>query len=118
MSSPSFLSPVVRPIQQSPVFYALIGLAVVAVAMITIKSSRPPKQASNFYEVKRGDFLVSIVEGGTLQSSSVPTAKFPSTDAYVDDIAKAASKHNIEFGHEYRVYRYNRYRRIVLAAQQ
>jgi len=33
------------------------------------------------------------VEGGTLQSSSVPIGKFPSADAYVDDIAKAAGKH-------------------------
>ena len=32
------------------------------------------------------------VEGGTLQSSSVPTGKFPSADKYVDDIAKAGSK--------------------------
>lgn len=33
------------------------------------------------------------VEGGMLQSSSVPTGKFPSADAYVDAIAKAAGKH-------------------------
>jgi anaerobic selenocysteine-containing dehydrogenase len=33
------------------------------------------------------------VEGGMLQSSSVPTGKFPSADKYVDAIAKAASKH-------------------------
>jgi anaerobic selenocysteine-containing dehydrogenase len=32
------------------------------------------------------------VEGGTLQSSGVPTGRFPSADPYVDDIAKAASK--------------------------
>jgi len=32
------------------------------------------------------------VEGGVWQSSSVPTGKFPSSDAYVDDQAKAASK--------------------------
>jgi anaerobic selenocysteine-containing dehydrogenase len=32
------------------------------------------------------------VEGGTLQSSGVPTAKFPSADKYVDEIAKAGSK--------------------------
>jgi anaerobic selenocysteine-containing dehydrogenase len=32
------------------------------------------------------------VEGGVWQSSSVPTGKFPSADAYVDDLAKAASK--------------------------
>jgi len=33
------------------------------------------------------------VEGGMLQSSSVPTGKFPKPDAYVDAIAKGASKH-------------------------
>jgi anaerobic selenocysteine-containing dehydrogenase len=32
------------------------------------------------------------VEGGTLQSSSVPLGKLPSPDAYVDEIAKAGSK--------------------------
>jgi anaerobic selenocysteine-containing dehydrogenase len=32
------------------------------------------------------------VEGGVWQSSSVPTGKFPSSDKYVDDQAKAASK--------------------------
>ena len=33
------------------------------------------------------------VEGGTLQSNSVPLGGFPKSDAYVDDIAKAGSKH-------------------------
>jgi len=33
------------------------------------------------------------VEGGMLQSSSVPMGHFPKADAYVDDIAKGASKH-------------------------
>jgi anaerobic selenocysteine-containing dehydrogenase len=33
------------------------------------------------------------VEGGTLQGSSVPIGKFPSADAYVDEVAKAGSKH-------------------------
>ena len=32
------------------------------------------------------------VEGGVWQSSSVPTGAFPKADAYVDDMAKAASK--------------------------
>jgi anaerobic selenocysteine-containing dehydrogenase len=32
------------------------------------------------------------VEGGTLQSSSVPVGRFASTDAYLDDIAKGAGK--------------------------
>ena len=33
------------------------------------------------------------VEGGMLQGSSVPIGAFPKADAYVDDIAKGASKH-------------------------
>ncbi|MEK7439042.1 MAG: molybdopterin-dependent oxidoreductase [Pseudomonadota bacterium] len=33
------------------------------------------------------------VEGGMLQSSSVPTGKFPKPDAYVDAVAKGAGKH-------------------------
>jgi anaerobic selenocysteine-containing dehydrogenase len=33
------------------------------------------------------------VEGGMLQSSSVPTGKFPKPDAYVDAVAKDAGKH-------------------------
>jgi anaerobic selenocysteine-containing dehydrogenase len=33
------------------------------------------------------------VEGGTLQSSSVPIGRFPGMDPYLDDIAKAAGKH-------------------------
>jgi anaerobic selenocysteine-containing dehydrogenase len=33
------------------------------------------------------------VEGGTLQSSSVPIGPFPKSDAYLDDIAKGYSKH-------------------------
>lgn len=32
------------------------------------------------------------VEGGTLQSSSAPVGAFPKSDAYLDDIAKGASK--------------------------
>jgi anaerobic selenocysteine-containing dehydrogenase len=32
------------------------------------------------------------VEGGVLQSSSVPIGRFPSSDKYLDDIAKGASK--------------------------
>ena len=32
-------------------------------------------------------------EGGTLQSNSVPLGKFPSFEAYLDDVAKAGAKH-------------------------
>lgn len=34
------------------------------------------------------------VEGGTLQTTSTPTGKFPKFDKYVDKVAKAGSKHH------------------------
>jgi len=46
----------------------LIGVALVVLLAVLSKRSGPPTQASTFYEVKRGDFLISIVEGGTLEA--------------------------------------------------
>jgi anaerobic selenocysteine-containing dehydrogenase len=48
--------------------------------------------ASMFVHALNGLVGSVDVEGGMLQSSSVPTGKFPSADKYVDDIAKGASK--------------------------
>ena len=59
---------VVRRVKQQPILSTVIGLAVIAVAVILVKTSRPAVQAFSYYEVKRGDFLISIVEGGTLQA--------------------------------------------------
>jgi HlyD family secretion protein len=36
--------------------------------VILFESSQPAEEAFSYYEVKRGDFLISIVEGGTLQA--------------------------------------------------
>jgi HlyD family secretion protein len=59
---------VLRRVRQRPVFSALIGLALIAVVIALFTHSKPPPQTLSFYEAKTGDFLVSVVEGGTLEA--------------------------------------------------
>lgn len=59
---------VVRFIKARPILSGIVGLAVIVLAVAALRSSRSAPQAFSYYEVKRGDFLVSIVEGGTLQA--------------------------------------------------
>lgn len=68
MNSTNSTQPVFGWIRQKPVLFGLIVLAVVAGVAAIIKSSQPAPQESNYYEVKRGDFLISIVEGGNIQA--------------------------------------------------
>jgi HlyD family secretion protein len=59
---------VIRQVRRRPVLSAIVGAVVIALAVILLRTSGPPAQSFSFYEVKRGDFLVSIVEGGTLEA--------------------------------------------------
>jgi HlyD family secretion protein len=68
MSMPSLFLSIVRGIRRRPLLSAIVGVAVVALAVVIVATSRPPTETFSFYEVKRGDFLVSIVEGGTLEA--------------------------------------------------
>jgi len=64
----NLLPAILRRLRQRPVLSAIVGAAVITLAVFLLTSSGPPVQAFSFYEVKRGDFLVSIVEGGTLEA--------------------------------------------------
>jgi HlyD family secretion protein len=59
---------VVHRAKQRPVVAGLIGVALVVLLTMFFMRSGSPTQASTYYEVKRGDFLISIVEGGTLEA--------------------------------------------------
>jgi HlyD family secretion protein len=59
---------VIRRIKQRPLVSGIAGLAVIALVAALFMSSGKPVQAYSFYDVKRGDFLVSIVEGGGLEA--------------------------------------------------
>ncbi len=69
MNFPTVLQSILGWARRRPILAAAVGLvAVVVLAVVFYSASRPPAQQFTFYEVKRGDFLISIVEGGTLQA--------------------------------------------------
>ncbi len=55
-------------IRQRPVWLLLFVIAVIAVGSWAFRSRKPVTQVNSYYTVKRGDFLVSLVEGGTLRA--------------------------------------------------
>jgi len=55
-------------IRQRPVWLLLFLLAAIAGATYAFRSRKPVAQTNSYYTVKRGDFLVSLVEGGTLRA--------------------------------------------------
>ena len=56
-------------VRRRPILAAVVGLVAVGLLAAAFRSaSRPPAQQFTFFEVKRGDFLISIIEGGTLQA--------------------------------------------------
>ena len=59
---------VFRRVRQRPVVSGFIGLALIGLLVALFNHSKPPPQALSFYEAKSSDFLVSVVEGGTLEA--------------------------------------------------
>jgi HlyD family secretion protein len=55
-------------IRQRPAWLLLLLLAVVGGATLAARSRKPVTTVNSYYTVKRGDFLVSLVEGGTLRA--------------------------------------------------
>ncbi|MEQ2006026.1 MAG: efflux RND transporter periplasmic adaptor subunit, partial [Limisphaerales bacterium] len=55
-------------VRQRPVWLLLFLIAVIAGVAYGLRSRKPVTQANSYYTVKRGDFLVSLVEGGTLRA--------------------------------------------------
>ncbi len=55
-------------IRQRPVWILLFLLALISGVTYASRSRKPTTSANSYYTVKRGDFLVSLVEGGTLRA--------------------------------------------------
>ena len=68
MKLPPFLQPALRWMRRRPILAAGLGLGVLILAFTIINAMQPDEVARSFFAVRRGDFLVSIVEGGTLQA--------------------------------------------------
>ncbi|MBP7827775.1 MAG: efflux RND transporter periplasmic adaptor subunit [Verrucomicrobia bacterium] len=67
MKSDSFIQPWLQRVRQRPVLAGVLGL-VVAGVLVWAFWPRSARQAVSYFEVKRGDFLISIVEGGTVEA--------------------------------------------------
>lgn len=68
MNAPVFLGSVVGRIRRRPWLFGAIGVALVLLAAALLKSGGTVARVSSSFEVRRGDFLISIVEGGTLEA--------------------------------------------------
>jgi HlyD family secretion protein len=58
----------IRPSVRRRTALGIAGLVGLGLAAILFTLSRPAPQALSTFEVKRGDFLVTVVEGGTLEA--------------------------------------------------
>src|SRR5262245_22613412 len=68
MNTPALLSAVLQRLRRRPVLFGAVAVAIAAVVFLLVIPSGAPSQASSSFEVKRGDFLISIVEGGTIEA--------------------------------------------------
>lgn len=55
-------------VRQRPVWLLLFLIAGIAGTTYVFRARKPVAQANSYFTVKRGDFLVSLVEGGTLRA--------------------------------------------------
>lgn len=67
MKPNSFLSQLMQRARQRPLITTAAGLLLVLLIALVLRPSSDRKAVS-YYEVRRGDFLISIVEGGTIEA--------------------------------------------------
>jgi HlyD family secretion protein len=68
MKAQPILERLPAPIRRRPVLLVVAAAIVILVLFAVFQSSGTPQSDTSFFEVRRGDFTVSIVEGGTLQA--------------------------------------------------
>ena len=68
MNLRALFSQLTEHIRRRPVLSGLVAVAAVAVIALLLRASAPEKREQSFFEARRGDFLISIVEGGTIEA--------------------------------------------------
>lgn len=68
MKAQPILERLPAPVRRRPVLLVVAAAIVILILFAILQSSGPPQSDTSFFEVRRGDFTVSIVEGGTLQA--------------------------------------------------
>jgi HlyD family secretion protein len=70
MNAKTLLQKLPAPLRRHPVLSGFAGLVLLLLTFLFLRPSRPAGEATAYHEVKRGDFTVSVVEGGTLSAVS------------------------------------------------
>ncbi|HOX57076.1 MAG TPA: efflux RND transporter periplasmic adaptor subunit [Candidatus Paceibacterota bacterium] len=70
MNANILLDKLPAPMRRHPVLSGIAGLALLALVVLWLWPAKPAGEATAYHEVKRGDFTVSVVEGGTLSAVS------------------------------------------------
>ncbi len=70
MNAKFLLEKLPTPLRRHPVPSGVVGLALLALAIFLLRPSKPAGETTAYHEVRRGDFTVSVVEGGTLAAVS------------------------------------------------
>ena len=68
MKQSSLPSNVLRLVKQRPIVFAIVVAVLLAGLVFLFTRGRSAPVAYSSYQVKRADFLISIVEGGTLEA--------------------------------------------------
>jgi HlyD family secretion protein len=68
VNTTAMLSSVARWIRRRPWLFGAIGVALLLLGFALVKPDGTAARAASTFEVRRGDFLISIVEGGTLEA--------------------------------------------------
>ncbi len=70
MNSKPLLEKLPSPVRKRPVLLGIVAVGVVLLLWSVLRPSKSNVAATAYYEVSRGDFTVSVVEGGTLAAVS------------------------------------------------
>jgi HlyD family secretion protein len=70
MKNSSFLALIPALVRRRPVLSGLAALVLLALLVLALRPSKSGPASTAYFEVKRGDFTVSVVEGGTLAAVS------------------------------------------------
>ncbi len=70
MNAKFLLGKLPNSLRRHAVLSGAAGLVLLALAVVFLRPSKPAGEATAYHEVRRGDFTVSVVEGGTLAAVS------------------------------------------------
>ncbi len=70
MNANLLLEKLPAPLRRRPALAGAAVLALLVLAFLLLRPARPAAKGMAYYEVKRGDFTVTVVEGGTLSAVS------------------------------------------------